>query len=255
MTLPPGIPIDDNQAIGLIPARGGSKSIPLKNLAPIAGRPMIAYVMAAGLQAATLSRVYCSTDHPAIAQVCREGGVEVLDRPAHLGEDDTPVVAVVRQVLEAVAQRDGRMPGMVALLQPTSPFLLAEHIDACVEALRGQPAADSAQTITPVFHNAHAFNQRVVEEGLVRFRFQEERAAAYNKQRKPKHYLFGNLVVTRSRAIFAGKDCFGGVSVPVEIPRLYALDVDTAEDLDYASYLVNSGKVLLPGQPSATCRC
>ena len=243
MTLPAGITIDDDQAIGLIPARGGSKSILLKNLAPVAGRPMITYVMAAGLKAATLSRVYCSTDHPAIAQVCREGGVEVLDRPAHLGEDDTPVIAVVRQVLETVAQRDGRMPGLVALLQPTSPFLLAEHINACVQALRQQPTADSSQTITSVFHNAHAFNQRVVEGGLVRFRFPEERAAAYNKQRKPKHYVFGNLVVTRSRAIFEGKDCFGAVSVPVEISRVYALDVDTAEDLDYAGYLVASGKI------------
>lgn len=237
--------IDETMAIGLIPARGGSKSIPLKNLAPIAGRPLIRYVMDAGLGATSLARVYCSTDHAEIARVCIEGGVEVIERPDELGQDDTPVTAVMLHVLETLAKRTGRMPGMVALLQPTSPFLLRAHVDDCVAALRAHPDADSAQTITPVCHNAHAFNQRVVEDGKVRFRFLEERRSAYNKQRKPKHYTFGNLVVTRSRALLEGQDCFGNVSVPVEIPRSYALDVDTLEDLDYASFLVSGGRLEL----------
>jgi CMP-N-acetylneuraminic acid synthetase len=243
--------IDEEIAIGLIPARGGSKSIPLKNLAPVAGRPLIGYVISAGRASRALAHVYCSTDHERIAQVCRDEGIEVLERPANLGEDDTPVTAVVLHALEVVAGRlGGRMPGMVALLQPTSPFVLPGHIDACVSALRARPDADSAQTVTAVFHNAHAYNQRVIEDGLVRFRFLEERQAAYNKQRKPKHFLFGNLVVTRTRALLRGTDCFGTASVPVEIPRAYALDVDTPDDLDYATYLVaNTG--LLKAAPAA----
>jgi CMP-N,N'-diacetyllegionaminic acid synthase len=236
-------PMDDDNVIGLIPARGGSKSIPLKNLAQINGIPLIRFVMSAGLKASSLSKVYCSTDHSAIAQVCTEGGVEVIERPEELGQDDTPVTAVMLHVLETLAQRTGCMPGMIALLQPTSPFLRPSHIDDCVTALRVHPEADSAQTITPVFHNAHAFNQRVVVDGKVQFRFLEERRAAYNKQRKPKHYTFGNLVVTRARALLEGQDCFGNISIPVEIPRAYALDVDTLEDLDYASFMVLGGRI------------
>lgn len=243
--MPHSCPIDEDNVIGLIPARGGSKSISLKNLAPIAGTPLIRFVMDASLRASSLARVYCSTDHAEIARVCTEGGVEVIERPEELGQDDTPVTAVMVHVLESLARRSGRMPGMVALLQPTSPFLLPSHVDACVAALRAHPEADSAQTITPVFHNAHAFNQRVVVDGRVQFRFLEERRAAYNKQRKPKHYTFGNLVVTRARALLDGQDCFGNVSVPVEIPRAYALDVDTLEDLDYASFMVASGRIEL----------
>jgi CMP-N,N'-diacetyllegionaminic acid synthase len=239
------IRIDADRAVGLIPARGGSKSIPLKNIVPLGGRPMLAYVSAAGLRAHTLDEVLCSTDHPAIAEACGREGVTVLHRPVDLAQDDTPVADVVRHVIETLARRDGAAPGLVALLQPTSPFLLPEHVDACVDALRRDPAADSSQTITPVFHNAHAFNQRVVEDGRVRFRFLEERRAAYNKQRKPKHYVFGNLVVTRSTALLQGKDCFGDVSVPVEIPRVHALDVDTVEDLDYAEHLVAGARVRL----------
>ena len=238
-------PIDEDIAIGLIPARGGSKSIPLKNLAPINGTPLIRFVINAGLRAPSLARVYCSTDHAEIARVCTEGGVEVIERPEELGQDDTPVTAVMLHVLETLARRTGRMPGMVALLQPTSPFLMPTHIDDCVAALRAHPEADSAQTITPVFHNAHAFNQRVVVDGKVQFRFLEERQAAYNKQRKPKHYTFGNFVVTRAQALLDGQDCFGNVSIPVEIPRAYALDVDTLEDLDYASYLVAGHRIEL----------
>lgn len=236
-------PIDEDRAIGLIPARGGSKSIPLKNLATVAGQPLIVYVMNAGLKCKTLQAVYCSTDHPRIARTCSDGGVLVIDRPSHLGEDDTHVTAVILHALEYLAQKDGRMPGMIALLQPTSPFVQSPHIDACVDALRRNPAADSAQTVTPVIHNSHAFNQRVIEDGLARFRFLEERRLAYNKQRKAKHYVFGNLVVTRTQALLRGKDCFGDVSLPVEIPRQYALDVDTAEDMDYAEFLINTGRI------------
>jgi CMP-N-acetylneuraminic acid synthetase len=236
-------PIDEDAVIGLIPARGGSKSIPLKNLAQVNGIPLIRFVMSAGLKAASLSKVYCSTDHSAIAHACTEGGVEVIERPEELGQDDTPVTAVMLHVLETLAQRTGCMPGMIALLQPTSPFLLPSHIDDCVTALRAHPEADSAQTITPVFHNAHAFNQRIVVDGKVQFRFLEERRATYNKQRKPKHYSFGNLVVTRARALLEGQDCFGNISIPVEISRAYALDVDTLEDFDYASFLVLGGRI------------
>lgn len=237
--------IDEEIAIGLIPARGGSKSIPLKNLASLAGTPLIRFVIQAASKAKSLTHIYCSTDHANIAMVCKDENIEVIERPEALGQDDTPVTAVMLQVLETLAQRTGRMPGMVALLQPTSPFLLPTHIDDCVAALRAHPEADSAQTISPVFHNAHAFNQRVIVDGKVQFRFLEERRAAYNKQRKPKHYTFGNLVVTRTRALLDGQDCFGNVSVPVEIPRAYALDVDTLEDLDYASYLVASKRIEL----------
>jgi CMP-N-acetylneuraminic acid synthetase len=237
--------IDEEKAIGLIPARGGSKSIPLKNIVTLGGLPMITYVIRAGKNAVSLDTVYCSTDHEKIASVCRNEGVTVLERPSHLGRDETPVTAVILHVLETLHETTGVMPGMVALLQPTSPFILSKHIDDCVTLLSDTKDADSAQTVAPVFHNAHAFNQRVIKDGRVSFRFREERAAAYNKQLKPKHYTFGNLVVTRSRSLLNGSDCFGGISVPVEIPRAYALDVDTLEDLDYASYLVKEGKIVL----------
>ena len=102
---------------------------------------MISYVIKAGKRATLLSNVYCSTDHDAIAEVCKEVGVEIIDRPEYLGRDDTPVADVIRHVLEILGERDGVIPGMVALLQPTSPFLLPQHIDACVKALKNNSKA------------------------------------------------------------------------------------------------------------------
>lgn len=229
----------DDFVLGLIPARGGSKSIPLKNLAPLAGKPLIEYVARAALASRRLSRIVCSSDNSRIAETCASLGILTLDRPPDLSRDNTPIIDVILHVLQQVAVQNGSAPGMVALLQPTSPFILPEHIDACVEILGKKPEADSVQTITPVFHNAHAFNQRVIENGLVRFRFSAEREEAYNKQLKPKHYLFGNLVVTRSASLLKHRDCFGAMSIPLEIPRLYSLDVDTPEDLAYANYLAS----------------
>jgi CMP-N,N'-diacetyllegionaminic acid synthase len=239
------VQISENIAVGLIPARGGSKSIPLKNIAQLAGRPLITFVMSAGRASSSLTALYCSTDNDAIARVCRDEGVEVLERPRHLGDDDTPVADVMVHALDLIASRFGFMPGVVVLLQPTSPFVLPWHIDSCVRALLERPDADSAQTVTAVYHNAHAFNQRVIEDGLVRFRFAQERKIAYNKQLKPKHFLFGNVVATRTRALQAGTDCFGNVSLPIEIAREYALDVDTVDDLDYANYLMRTNRVVL----------
>jgi CMP-N-acetylneuraminic acid synthetase len=245
-----GLKINENTVLGLIPARGGSKSIPIKNIAPLTGRPLISLVIAAAKASVLLDMFLCSTDHSGIAAVCEDYGVQVMFRPPELSRDDTPVSDVVRYVLRTLAERNGEAPGLVALLQPTSPFLLPGHIDDCVAALRRDPDADSAQTVTEVFHNAHAFNQRVIEGSSVRFCFLEERRRAFNKQLKPKHYLFGNLVVSRTRALLSGKDCFGDRSVPIEIPRACALDVDTQDDLDYADYLLKEGKVAFHGSSS-----
>ncbi|HBK81635.1 MAG TPA: acylneuraminate cytidylyltransferase family protein, partial [Nitrospinae bacterium] len=218
---------------------------PLKNLSPLGGRPLMSYVIDSGKACPTITKIVCSTEHDKIAEYCTSRDVEVYRRPDALAGDDTPVADVLRHVIEKIAEDEGNAPGLVALLQPTSPFLLPEHIEKCVSALRGDESADSAQTITPVFHNAHAFNQRVFEGGRVSFRFKKERQQAYNKQRKPFFFLFGNLVVSRSRSLLSGMDAFGETSLGVEIDRPYAIDIDGLEDLGYANYLIDNSLIEL----------
>lgn len=237
--------IDENRVFGLIPARGGSKSIPLKNMALLGGKPLISYVIKAAKICQDIEFISCSTDHDTIARYCADQGVMVIPRPADISGDDAPVVDVLVHVLQTLHDQNGYVPGILVLLQPTSPFVLSNHISELVALMRNSPKADSAQNIVPVVHNWHAFNQRTFHEGHVQFKFLEERRKAYNKQRKPKLYQFGNLLVCRSRSILEGKDPFGDISVGLEINRPYEFDVDGPDDLEYAEYLLKYNKVEL----------
>ena len=151
-----------------------------------------------------------------------------------------------KECVYTLEKKEGRIPFAVALLQPTSPFLISEHIDECIELLRNSQNANSVQTITKFPHNYHAYNQRVVQEGMVKFKFPEERAKCYNKQTKPKFFIFGNLVVTKTIALLEKKEIFAEPSLALEIPFSHALDVDGPEDLELAEWYINKGKVFIP---------
>ena len=227
----------------IVPTRGGSKSIKHKNLLPFLGRPLVGHVIEAARRSKSVDRIVCSTDDPAIAAVARDLGIEVSHRPPELARDETPILDVLSQLLPELSARGD---DIVLLLQPTSPFVLPEHIDACVDLLRRHAEADAAQTITTLPHNHHAYNQRVVEGGYVRFRFEKERLACFNKQLKPRFHAFGNIVATRVAAILDKGLVFGERCLAVEIPRDYAADIDGPDDVAPATFLVESGRVKLP---------
>ena len=126
------------------------------------------------------------------------------------------------------------------------PFLLPAHIDECVSLLSNHIDSASIQTIGRIPHNFHAFNQRVVEDGYVRFRFQEERRVCYNKQKKPEFFMFGNLVITKTESLVKTMEVFAQPSLAYEIPHPYALDVDVPEDLELAEWYLGAKKVHLP---------
>jgi CMP-N-acetylneuraminic acid synthetase len=231
---------------GLITARGGSKTIPLKNMVSLEGRPLIDYVLRAAKTTPSLSRLVCSTESAVIARHCRAAGVEVHDRPAALAEDNVPTVDVLVDCLEALGRAERPLPEAIALLEPTSPFLLPAHVESCIALLRERPEADSAQTITSVAPNSHAYNQRVLRDGAVHFVLAEERKDHYNKQLKPAFYVHGNVRVVRTRCLLEKHEIFGSLSLPVVIPRLYAMDVDGPEDLEAAACLLRCGAVRLP---------
>lgn len=229
------------QVWALVPARGGSKSIPLKNLMPLAGVPLLDYGVRAAAASPRVSRIICSTDHDGIAARAAELGIEVDRRPAALATDAAPVTEVARELL-------GRLgaPDVLLLVQPTSPFLLPAHIGALLDALDADPAAQSAQTVTPCPHNHHAWNQREVRDGRVRFAFAEERARAYNKQAKPPLHVFGNLIAVRGQALLEGAGFFAEPSAAVEIPPPYDFDLDGPGDAAVAAAFLSCGIVTLP---------
>ncbi|MDC0166834.1 acylneuraminate cytidylyltransferase family protein [Gammaproteobacteria bacterium] len=219
----------------IIPARGGSKSIPMKNMIPLCGVPLIDWVIQAGKKSSQIDKLLCTTDNDDIKKYCEEQGVECVPRPSELATDSAKVQDAAKNLLEVLEEVDER-PEFVVLLQPTSPFIRSDHIAGCIRLLRSRTDANSSQTIAKVPHNFHAYNQRVKEKGIVSFKFASEREKYFNKQKKPNLYKFGNVVVARSKTLLEGGSFFAQPSLGLEIPEIYSFDLDQKNDLGWGEY-------------------
>jgi CMP-N,N'-diacetyllegionaminic acid synthase len=137
------------RVLAIIPARGGSKGVPRKNIRLLAGRPLLAYTADAALNSQRLSRVILSTDDEEIAAVGRACGLEVpFLRPKELARDDTPTLPVLQHAVGVLDEMNAKFDA-VCLLQPTNPLRTSATIDACLELLE-TTGADSVATVLPV---------------------------------------------------------------------------------------------------------
>jgi CMP-N,N'-diacetyllegionaminic acid synthase len=211
--------------LGLIPARGGSKGIPRKNLAEVGGKPLLAWTVEAARAASELTRVVVSTDDDEIAAAA---GVEVLHRPAELAADDTPMLDVVRHAVGELS------PDVVVLLQPTSPLRRAEHIDACVRLLL-ESGADAVVTVVEVPHRYRPDSLMDVVDGRV-----VARGRAGTRQEKALVYARNGPAVLARRADRVGDDLYDGDVRPFLMAVRDSLDVDDAADLELAELLVGA---------------
>ncbi len=226
----------------LIPARGGSKSIPLKNLARLNGAPLIDYAIGAARRTKRVARILCSTDSDEIARHCLAAGIEVDRRPAELAGDQVATADVLLEFVRRIGTQE-TLPEYLVLLEPTSPFVSPEDIEACLARLDGDPQADSAQTVTQVSSNSHAYNQRFHDPAGSHFLYPQERKVSVNKQAKPMLFIHGNARVMRVQSLLRTRSIFGARSLPIEIPKIRAMDVDGQEDLLLAEAIIASGLV------------
>ncbi len=131
------------EVLALIPARGGSKGIPRKNIRPFAGYPLIAFSIAAGLQAESVTRVVVTTDDEEIAEVAREYGAEVpFLRPAELAQDRTTDLPVFQHALNWLSEHEDYHPQVVVHLRPTTPIRPPDLVDRSVGLLLAHPEAE-----------------------------------------------------------------------------------------------------------------
>ncbi len=209
--------------LGLIPARGGSKGIPRKNLAPVGGKPLLAWTVEAAQEAAELTRVVVSTDDDEIAAAA---GVEVLRRPAELAADDTPMLDVVRHAIAELS------PDVVVLLQPTSPLRRAEHVDAAVRLLL-ESGADAVVSVVAVPHRYSPDALMDVVDGRV-----VARGSARTRQEKALVYARNGPAVLALRSDRLGDDLYGGDCRPYLMDERDSLDVDDSFELELADLLL-----------------
>jgi CMP-N,N'-diacetyllegionaminic acid synthase len=214
--------------VGLIPAREGSKGIPRKNLAPLAGKPLLAWTIEAARESSTLTRTVVSTDWEEAAELARQLGAEVLGRPPALAGDETPMLDVVRHALAELGGCD-----VLVLLQPTSPLRRAEHVDEAVRLLL-ESGADTVVSVVEVPHQFRPGKLMAVEEG---------RLVALGAD-PPHRYGAAPLYARNGPAVLAllpdrlGDDLYGGDCRPYVMDLLDSVDVDGPDDLRLAEFLL-----------------
>jgi CMP-N,N'-diacetyllegionaminic acid synthase len=238
-------------AVVVLPARGGSKRFPRKNIAPLAGRPLLAYPIAAARQAQTIDAVYVSTEDDEIAAIAEQWGATVpFRRPIELAGDQVPADAAVADLLCRLRDQQGLVIDIVVLIQPTSPFVTAAHIDAAVERLRNEPELDSVTTMAELDHRHHPYNLAFPgRDGRWEFIFADERREARSRQSKPAALKFGNLFAARFETML-NEGRFGNVKGSVLIDPIYSWDVDYLWELHAAEALLARGFVSLPHMAS-----
>jgi CMP-N,N'-diacetyllegionaminic acid synthase len=222
----------------VIPARGGSKGVPRKNLAPLAGRPLIEYTIDAARSARSLSRTIVSTDDDEIAAVARRLGADVpFMRPSHLALDDTPMVDVLVDML-ATLDAGGARPDVLVLLQPTSPFRRAEHIDAAVDLL----VSSNADSVVTVIAVPHQFTPSSLMQlrGDRLDRWTDGQAPTL-RQDKPRLFARNGpaVVATRTHVVLE-RTLYGADTRGIVMSREESIDIDDTFDLKVAELLMAS---------------
>lgn len=233
--------VDTGQVVAIVPARGGSKSIPHKNVRPFAGHPLLAYSIAAGLEAESVTRVMVSTDDAAIAAVAENYGAEVpFMRPAGLARDDTPDLPVFQQALEWLWEHEGYRPEIVVQLRPTSPLRPRDCVDRAVALLLEHDEADSVRGVVPSGQNPYKM-WRLAESGRLRALMEGEFAEPYNMPRQalpPTYWQTGHVDAIRTRTIMDKGSMSGNVIYPLILDARYSVDIDALRDWRRAEWSI-----------------
>ena len=214
-----------SKILGVIPARGGSKRLPRKNLALLCGKPLIAYSIEAAKAAEHLFRVVVSTDDAEIAACARALGADVpFLRPAELARDDSPVTGVLLHALEQA----GEDADAVALLQPTSPLRTAEDIDNAIEHFDSAHADTVTSVSAARDHPYWCWVER--PDGSIEPYFSRSHITL-DRSALPKALVENGAVYIVRREVLQGGTIYGTRVVPYQIEDARALDVDYQADL------------------------
>ena len=221
---------DCNRIIAIIPARGGSKGVPKKNIRPLAGKPLIAWTIEAALHSTVVDRVVVSTDSEEIADVARVYGAEAIIRPKELAEDWSPSEDALFHALQVVGDTD--QLEAVVFLQATSPLRTSLHIDEAVGLFR-EANADSLLSVYP----SHIFlweeYQGLAKPVLFDYKHRPMRQAMTNQFQEN-----GAIYVFKPHILLNGRNRLGGKIVLYKMPEQASLDIDTEKDMILAEIML-----------------
>jgi N-acylneuraminate cytidylyltransferase len=244
------------EILALIPARGGSKGIPRKNIRDFAGFPLIAWSIAAGLKSDLVTRVIVSTDDEEIASIAREYGAETpFMRPPELAGDKTPDLPVFQQALKWMEEVEEYKPEIVVQLRPTSPIRPLDMVDRAVQTLLAHADADCVRGVVPAGQNPHKMWRFAGDEKplapLLKVGGIDEPYNAPRQILPPVYWQTGHIDAIRIGTIANKNSLTGDVIYPLVIDPRYTVDIDNLSDWAKYEALVYSGlEMVMPQDKS-----
>jgi pseudaminic acid cytidylyltransferase len=220
--------------LAVIPARGGSKRIPRKNIKLFCGKPMIAWTIEAALKSGCFDQVIVSTDDSEIAEVARQCGAQVpFMRPAELSDDYTGTTAVIAHAINFFASQ-GQMPELVCCLYATAPFVTAADLRTGLQTLEETDCDYVFSVSSYAFPIQRAI--RITESNRVEM-FSPEYFNTRSQDLEEAYHDAGQFYWGRAKAWLDNKMIFSSASAPQLLPRHRVQDIDTPEDWQFAEYL------------------
>lgn len=220
------------EVIAIIPARGGSKGIPRKNLIDLGAKPLLSWTLESAFKAESVTRVLVSTDDPEIARTSIDLGAECLMRPAELATDHIHAVHVVLHALETL-QIDAEL---VLMLLPTSPFRQAYEIDDAIRTYRQQPDSDSLVSVCEL--DKQILHLRNIRKGFLVPLAETTNLNIQRQDLEPLYALNGSIYVSTPAKLLKNRSFHTSYTIPYIMPWLHSIDINSLQDLSLAKTLL-----------------
>ena len=227
--------------LSIIPARGGSKGIPKKNIYPLCGKPLIAWTIEAVLSSRYISRTILSSDSNKIIEIAGRYGVDApFVRPKELAKDNTPALPVIRHAVDWLKENEDYIPDYIVLLQPTSPLRTATHIDEALKKLIDSNA-DSIVSVVKVPHQYNPYSVMKMKDGFLK-PFLEYDECKNIRQLKPTFYARNGAAIYAFtyECLMRKNSIYGDKILGYKMSREKSVDVDDMFDLKICEMIIKN---------------
>ena len=227
------------RVLAVIPARGGSKGVPRKNIRNLCGKPVIAWTIETALAAGDdLHRVIVSTDDAEIAEAARAAGAETpFTRPAELAVDTAPGLPVIQHTVGFVEEEERKPVDWVMVLQPTAPFRNADDIAESLKLAR-EGDCDSVISVTRVLAEHPILMKKIENDRLLPYCMKEEEGTRRQDYDPPAYMRNGAIYLTRRHTLMEGNSIWGEVIRPYVMPEERSYDIDSERDFKLAELVM-----------------
>ena len=241
--------INGKSVLAIIPARGGSKGLPRKNILQLVGKPLIAWTIDAAQKSKYIDKCILSTDNKEIASIAQSYNCEVpFMRPKELSCDETPSFSVVAHTVEFFKKNNLHYDYLI-LLEPTSPLRDANDIDCALENLVSNRAiADSIVGVSKIESTHPVFDVRINNAGLIEPYIGKKFEVFRRQEIKPLYFKEGSLYISDTEILLNIKNFYHERTLPYIVPRWKSLEIDEMVDLLTAETIINNLSLITKGK-------